>query len=391
MKEQTNASLNVLSTFDLLEKIVEFLDSEDIEMLWMTCRTMLVLSNDNCHYVYNWLIRALIRELKLPINFRFERSERRLVYTGLRQLKYHFCSHPETPIADYLCYMVERTNQCDTLFNRLVDTVYTDAHNTIRLTDSTAHRHTKTLLKPLRFLITSSDMVYILVHGNSRIARAVLLHICVSAETLKQAIDGMICQSLNHERVSKIEILTQHFLAKACFPSLSRQQQSFFNKVLFALIQGFHNTAFQRILLRVVKYRGFVGQLQYQLLINKCLEHDNLKGLIVCFDHMHIYSPSSKITVNPQMVSQMVERGRTKSLNYVIDHLLGKTINMKVYVNSICSGLARSNKPDPFLLQSVAHYFTDTNLVLINQYLALAGNFPINLKKTEFKNSDKFS
>ena len=359
MKKQTNA-LRALSTFDVLEQIVKFLESGDIETLLMTCTTMLTVLHHNDHYVYNWLNRALIRELKLPISSFFHQSERRVVYTGLRQIKNHFCSHPDTPIADYLCYMVERKNQCETLFHRLVETVYTDRLHPV---NTKAQRTNKTL----RFLITYSDLVYILVHGNLRVAKLTLQNVSVGPDTTTQAINQLIYPGLNHAYLSKVELLVDEFLAKACFPNLSRQQQLFFNQILFEIIKGFHNTTLQRILQRLVKYRGY--QIQYQLLSNTCLAHDNVKGLIICVEHMHMYARSTKITVDPRVVGEMVERGHSNSLKYVIEHLLGDTINMKTYINKICSGIARSTKADPYLLQSVAQYFTDANLELINKYL----------------------
>lgn len=361
---QSNA-LKLLSTFDVLETIAAFLESRDIETLFMTCKTMLKMSQTNNNYVYSWLIRAIIRELKLPISFFFNQSERRIVYVGLRQLKYHFYSHPDTPISDYLCYIVERNNQCDTLFHRLVESVYTTTHNTIGTTNN------KTLLKPLRFIITSLDLIYILVYGNLRVVKLILKNVRITPDTISQAVNQLIYQRLNHARLSKVELLIEHFLAKACFPSLSRQQQMFINQVLFALIKGYHNMTLQRLLQLFVKYRNLIEP-QYQLLIKECLVHDNLKGLKMCMEHMHVYSPSSKITIDPLIVGQMVEWGRTRSLIYVIEHVLGKSINLRAYIHNICSGIARSSKSELYSLQSVAHYFTDDNWVVINQYISLA-------------------
>ncbi|NBO99368.1 MAG: hypothetical protein EBU90_04470 [Proteobacteria bacterium] len=373
MKQTT--ALKVLLTFDILEIVVSFLGSNDIETLLAICPSMLAVSQENSYYVHKWLIRALIEELRIPINPCFEQTDRRLVYTGLRQLKHHFASHPEAPVADYLCFMVERKNACDILFERLIETVYAgkyDTNNTTRLTQRT----TKTL-KPLRFLITPADLVYILVHGNLTITKLTLQNINIAPDITINVVSQLLSnQRLNFvSDLSKVELLIDQFLAKACFPTLSREHQFSFNQVLFVLIKGFHNNTIERILRRVVKYRRY--QLQYQLLINKCLQHDNVQALMLFTQHMSMYSTSSKLMVDPRMVGQMMEHGRVNSLKYVIEHLLGDAINMNAYMNNICSGIARSVKTETCLLQSVVGYFSDTNLELLNQYLTIAGSDPL--------------
>jgi hypothetical protein len=388
--------------YDVLEHVISYLDLASTEHLLLTHRAIYHTFRSNKILLYNLLIRHSIHELGMPIQTNFERAERELVYHNLRRLWQHFYRRLDSaPISDYIVFLVERNYHSMPLLKRLLqqlvvsrqvyNLLYSHRHNTPynyteNLTNSRTLRYSRNV-DMNRLILNPSDLQYILIHGSLQVIEVVLGSLPVSSDIVSYTVIELMArgQRLHQEIEEKIFKMMNYFLSKNCFKRLSRIDEHYFYNVMLCMIKYNYLNLLNGTLAKYKKYRCPVN---YQVLVNYCLQYDNLEALHLVwidrksYDYTHTHTNTQitnqkpvQIIIEPKWIQSMVEAGTCRCLVFLVEHLLGNVINLRSYIDALCQGLARSTNgwigDNQKQFASINPYLSDTNRETINRYLLI--------------------
>jgi len=356
-----------------------------------------------CHsQIKTMMIKNLIKELHLPCDLI---SKLDLDYDTIKQLGYIYngclietndkmnrtdlsIDFADMYITDYINILIQKNPTDKNLLHSLLDlceftpklaNTYDNyiMHNMgsvdLRLYRKFFYRRDHILLNTMKNMLVSSHpdtTLYILKHFQitNDILCYVLSDILANANYLEDS---------DTER--KLQIILTHFLSQyneTIQDDLDYQQIMYFNLVVQDIIR-YNKHDLLRDIIHFKNVHNVI--LYYSNYINHCIKYDNLKALDILYDNFVYDKQRGKIDqvliIEPEKLQILFRQSNLDCLRFVCN-LLGHTINSKMYVTAIRSGLqerkASHTEADQCRrnnLQILKTVLTPSNLQMINSFL----------------------
>jgi len=369
--------------FDICLDLFKYFDISDFIHFF-------ILSKDIYYYVYlqnrHYFNKLLIN--KILKYFYFERrlnletcdldSISIILFKIYKHFKHHRCSHR----IDFLLYILENQIDCDILFEYYANFCKFDyKFNTDNLTrtillNDVDNVDTETNFKKELSNISISDMKYILIYSNTNQLRIILRIFTIPVSILSYTIDELL---LNNDD-EKIGHIIDYMFYRFCFGSFDDLSKMYVHKIIICLIKNKKTALFQQFLLNKRYY--FKGNyiLDYQELVNNTIDlqdrpHLNMLLQEIKHDNKRLVKNNINpvfVIINTHLVIDMCKKARFMYLKYIIDNILGDSINYELYIQSICEGIQVLLHKEPQeikRIQCLSPVLTDKNKQLINKYL----------------------
>lgn len=326
---------------DIFDNIIPFLDTLSIQRFLLTSKQLyFTLFKNQESYMKKKIASNIVNELDLPI----KTTE---YYHQLAMIYKHFYYHLNSYIIDYVIFLIEKNVEDKNLIYQLLSLCHYP------------HQVQKTS-KTNRYEISYSDIQYMLIHADVVVSSYILNNYYISPEILFIVFQEFVPTNRHNEE--KIRLLVNYFMYKHMFRNMNQDVAMFFQLILGILIKNKLTFAIQFVIKNKAKYN--VREIfDYRYLYNTCIAEDNLEILTLIHTHNTIQTP---IIIEHSSIKSLFQKGRLTCLKFVLDTLLGKHINLPLYVNAICSGITVNPKPTSVeKLRVLKDYLNETNINII--------------------------
>jgi len=236
-------------------------------------------------------------------------------------------------------------------------------------------------------IITISDMEYILINSNINQLDIILKSFNIPIKTLSFVIQELL--EKGNYISNNIKLCIDYLFYKHFFKTINTVDKIHINNVIDEFISCKRTDLLKYFLQKKNKYcvnnSNFENVLDYQYIINKCMEYQDTTHLELMIEENRKKNQSHKgelkqfIIIKPSIIIKLCKRGSFSYLKYIIDTLLGKYINSSVYIKSICEGLSNINLMDDSIkknklkefksLYDSMSYFTDKNKEILSKFI----------------------
>jgi len=224
-----------------------------------------------------------------------------------------------------------------------------------------------------RYVINISDCKYILKHSNNIYLDIILNWYKIPATILSFIVkDILYNQSINkiQNMDKKITKIIDYLLYNYCSFDFTNDIMIHFNSIINDIITYKKTSLFMYILTCKKEY-GFT--LNYQTLVNKCLDIQNIQILKLLITEIKNENKTNnrkiQITICPEMIGKICEKGCFKFLNFIISNMLGGLINASKYILFICDGITSYSIREKTIkldeIEWIYNYLSDENKILL--------------------------
>lgn len=346
--------------FDIFEIIQKSLSISD------TINFLMI--NKSCYNIYKsniYLCNHLFAN-KILSYFGFKSLNGHSITDSIRTLLhmyYYFKNHPACYRVDFIIYMVDNSINDINLFKFFISQY-----------SHTPHAHIDN--KGVHF--SDNDMEYILKNCNydqlNIILDSFVIPINILSNTIAELNDDnmmLVIKYLFKETLSLTDgggVLTNYLdknaINQILLPIITINK----THILRYFIKKKHKDQKQRIILH--------DYIDYQFLINKCIEATNKSCLNILIHEMNSDNKTNNIVVNTHQIINLCENANFSYLKYLTQCYLGNTINSVIYIDSIILGLKNLilfgksyNSKKIKTLDLLSDYIDYENKIYINKHL----------------------
>jgi len=168
---------------------------------------------------------------------------------------------------------------------------------------------------------------------------------------------------------------TKYLFTKHCYSSFLEGDNPYINSIISLLVKYKRTIVLKYFLDKKRKYVTRSTCLDYQYLVNKCVEIEDRTHLKMLlkeneFDNKRFVNKSFVI-INTHQIIEHCKNARFDYICYLVENCLGNTINTGLYIDSICQGieLLILSKRNMYLLkfENLKRHITFENLEVINK------------------------
>ena len=186
-----------------------------------------------------------------------------------------------------------------------------------------------------------------------------------------------------------LEKYIKYLFVKHCYGQFLEQDGSYIHSIITILIK-YKKTAVLRYLLdKKNKYMTITNGLDYQYLVNKCIEMEDRVHLKILLKQIHFdnkrFVNKSFVIINTHQIIEHCKNAKFDYMCYLVENCLGNTINTGLYIDSICQGieLLILSKRYAYLLKfgNLKRYINTEHLETINKTIGSvynSNNTPLN-------------
>jgi hypothetical protein len=230
-------------------------------------------------------------------------------------------------------------------------------------------------------VILLSDMKYLLVYTNSEQLDVLLKTFNIPLVLLSYTIrDRLFSNGYNYNTDSNkcLKAIVLYLFVKNCYGSFTLIDNIHVHSILTSLIRYKRTDVVNYFLYNKNKYIVMGFGLDYQYLINKCVEMQDKTHLDLLIienkkDNNNEQMNKSYVIINKDHITNHCRNGRFKYLDFLVNKYLGETINTNVYIQSICNGIREiilSKKTKRLLdFHYLKHHISDVNIDYLNTYM----------------------
>jgi hypothetical protein len=389
---------NLLKVNDMYLYLQNFLDIKSLRNLSLSCKTSFYAYKNNKRYLDKKNIKKIFSYFHLsydhfitPLN-NLSDQELSLINKQLNILYNNFYKNEYCSISDFLNYFVERNHelkQSNTLFETLLsfckfksNIMRHPNHASLYLNDiSNIYEDIYSHKIFSRFLITTSDSQYLLKYSNLKQFEIILKWFRFPAGLLSIVVKDLIYnEPILKNTDKKISKLIDYFLYNFCSFDFTENSGMYFDSIINEIIA--HNKV--SLLMYILTKRNEYGfELNYQSMLNKCLDSHNLSILKIVFGLIKEFNKENTnktqlITISPDIIYKIASNGSFKLLEYIISKMLGPHINMSRYISCLCDGISsyylnlkkdKNKKFDKENIRWLYDWLSEPNKELLNSHL----------------------
>lgn len=385
--------------YDTFVYIVSFLDPRSIINLILSSKHTYNLYMLNKTYINGILANKILTYLDLNISHQqiIKHKQRNEIYLQLNQLFELANVYKRNRFSNFLMLLSYISKNCTFLFEKILNLCV------FKFWVKQYDMHDKTV-------ISTGDMEFMLIYGNKKITNTILLtnyipagvlsyviRYLITLENHNQQIHPRLIYLFGHKRASML-VSKYNFTSNLLFYKITKffryiiykntpdsENKMYINDIFISLIQFNKLDIFNEI---IIYKRQFMIPFDYQLLINKALEYDNINILKILtyeykFDLSHELITSVNkvnIKIEAKSVQKMITVGEFRCIKFVLGNFLGNYINTHNYISHICEGLTdlfakieldMSTFSKLKRFNHIAFYLTLDNRILINKHLTI--------------------
>lgn len=175
-----------------------------------------------------------------------------------------------------------------------------------------------------------------------------------------------------------IKLCIDYIFYRHCFKTINNNVKKTINYIIDSII-FYKKTDLLKYFLYKKNYYNYNNILDYQYIVNKCIEYEDTQNLELLikdkencsrYDGDNINTNNSLIIINHKILTKLCKKGSFKYLKYIVERLLGVYINSNLYIESICDGINEKTykleKAKLKNLKDLYKYFTDKNKKIID-------------------------
>jgi hypothetical protein len=219
-------------------------------------------------------------------------------------------------------------------------------------------------------------MKYLLVHGNEHFVDIILEIFTISVALISYVMQKILMKNVISKVDNSILIkFTKYLFTKHCYSSFLEGDNPYINSIILLLVKYKRTIVLKYFLDKKRKYVTRSTCLDYQYLVNKCVEIEDRTHLKMLlkeneFDNKRFVNKSFVI-INTHQIIEHCKNARFDYICYLVENCLGNTINTGLYIDSICQGieLLILSKRNMYLLkfENLKRHITFENLEVINK------------------------
>lgn len=348
----------VFKTFinmDLLEQIIKYTDHKTLINLLLSCKKTFTIYENNKRTINFKIINSIMYKFDY-YNFTFKiddsiKISKNLlnIYNNLKTMKHR----------RRLTYIIKNQIESLELFKFF--------------TNDYIHK------------LSEFDIQYIITYCNIDQLNIFLRVNNVSCALILNAIiDRYNYNDLYFNNIVKIFI--QYIFFKYHFNKFNDENNQIYHNILMFLIKTGNKECIEYVICH--NKNKYKNKLNYQLLVNQCIEIKDTYFLNILIKEMHfdnlVNIDKVYVTIHYKYLYDLSKDGAFCYIRYLVDNFIGYNINTNLYIQNICNGLN-----DNIYTSNV------TNILLLNEYLTNENKLYINsyfekniFKKNEINNTN---
>jgi len=375
LKKTHNKSQRALMVYDIFESVAEYLSIEDVISLLLTNKDYYKIYTNNQDYCETLFIQ------KVLTSFHINTDDKRILYTDktkkaqtLLRMYWYFKRHDMTSTVDFLIYMIDNDISDKCLFRLFVSNCNFRNSET-RINDTRVINYSDTYILFSK-VISFDDMKYLLVHGNEHFVDIILEIFTIPVTLISYVMQKILMKNVISKVDNSILIkFTKYLFTKHCYSSFLEGDNPYINSIILLLVKYKRTIVLKYFLDKKRKYVTRSTCLDYQYLVNKCVEIEDRTHLKMLlkeneFDNKRFVNKSFVI-INTHQIIEHCKNARFDYICYLVENCLGNTINTGLYIDSICQGieLLILSKRNMYLLkfENLKRHITFENLEVINK------------------------
>jgi hypothetical protein len=218
--------------------------------------------------------------------------------------------------------------------------------------------------------ISVNDMKYILINSNSDQLEVIF--------SLFNIPIRFISNTVNQINSNNLITCIKYIFTFHCFGKFNDDDNSYIYRILVCLISNKKTSVLKYFLNKKREYIVRGRSIDYQSLINKCIELQDKVHLEILmkeqkYDNDRGLLETSFIIINTHRVIRLCESAKFDYLKYLVKNYLGKSINTSIYIDSICTGLEKLILYDNIKMMTnielLSDYIDDDKKSYINEYI----------------------
>lgn len=350
---------------DIIYNIIKFSDYKSSKNFLLTCKYIYNEYDSHISYFYTLFLKQIFKhfhlkpKLLLSLNTYDKKSTS---YITMNKIYNYFYYHNHSSIIDFIIFIIEHNeNFCNNSKKRIeIDISSSNSKNSILKETSPIFSILIDMCKfnffnPLssksvwnRQNISINDMKYILTYCNINQLNIILnkypIHSSIIAYSIHEILEDHIkCKKFI--TAHKIQLLINYIFLKFCFNNKFNQiDNMYLHKILNSFIKSNQTNYFNYIFLKKNKYNI---SLEYQILLNDCIQFDNLNAFKIILEEYYQSSndfANSNKKIPNYMIScdnlqYLCKKGSFEFVTYIYTDCLKNIMNTEIYINSIISGL----------------------------------------------------
>lgn len=379
-------NINIFLTFDILNILIKKLNVNDIINLILTNKQTYNIYVLNNIYINKIIIQKIFEYFKFNTKL-IRNMIGKISHTEICNIskivckKYnYFKRHMFCYKSDFIIFMLENNIYSDILFDfytsacKFVSYVNENSHiKIIRYNDSNDNCDVFENQTCIEEVISFYDMTYILEKSDYDQLKLLFKKFSIPIMMVSDIIQTTLKMNIYEER-DKIKLCIDYIFYTYCFKTINNNVKRIINYIVIYIV--YHKqTSLLKYFLQKKNYYNYNNLLDYQYIINKCIEYQDITHLELLLKENTHDKINSKtfVIINDKIIMKLCKEGSFDYLKYIIDSLLGVYINSNLYIESICEGLRSmdlSVKNDKLKdLKQLYEYFTVKNQKTIEQYL----------------------
>ena len=364
--------------YDIFECVSEYLSIEEMISLLLTNCDYYKLYTNNKNYCDTLFIKKVLKSFHIkfnPVLFSIY-TDKIIKRRNLLRMYWYFKRHTTASTVDFLIYMIDNDIGDKDLFRLFALNCEFRNCEITRIDDTRVinYDNTYTLFSKV---ISLDDMKYLLVHGNQEFVDIILELFTIPVVLISYVMQKILMKSVISHKVDNSILIkfTKYLFIKYCYGGFSEGDGVYIHSIITMFVKYKRTNVLKYFLEKKRKYITRTSGLDYQYLVNKCIEMEDRAHLKILlkeneFDNKRFVNKSFVI-INTHHIIDHCKNARFDYLAYLVENCLGNAINTELYIDSICQGieLLILSKRNGYQLrfENLKRYITSENLERINK------------------------
>lgn len=372
--------------YDIFEKISEYVNVNDlVNLLLVDKRTYDEIYKNNRYNCNLLFTKKIFYEMGLGIvTSGYGKYASNI--GSLFNLYNYFRNHKRSGISDYMIYIVENHKYETDLFRLFASKcVYRNSN----------YRDTSDRVIVYNFdnwgtdeynRISFNDMNYMILYSEDDQFLILLETFDVPITFLTYKIKQLLSKCYDKPRPNRdVEALNnllkkciKYIFTKYCISTFDDYDSTYVHSIVCYLIAKGCTNVLKYFLVKKRQYMVRGKTLDYQLLVNRCVEICDRVHLQMLLEENKRDNASNKfikcfVIINTQLIIEHCDNGNFDYIGFLVDKYLGRAINTKIYIDCICQGIESIVlSKELFKLKNInnlARYLSQDNKLYLNNYI----------------------